>query len=146
MSKRLSILQRTFSAFPGGRAGVGLLLLRIALGAELAWCSYELLFPWQNAKARVAAIALLTLASGISLALGFLTVLSSTCATILSLGIVASWFPAPTTEVDAVRLSSVFAAIIALSLAFIGPGAFSLDARRYGRREIIIPKRPPPEE
>jgi uncharacterized membrane protein YphA (DoxX/SURF4 family) len=141
-----SIQQRTFSTFPGGRAGVGLLLLRIAIGAELAWCSYALLSPWQNTKARVAAIAVLILASGISLTLGFLTMLSSACAALLSLGILASWLPTPPMEVDAFRLSSAFAAIIALSLAFIGPGAFSIDARRYGRREIVIPKRPPPED
>ena len=146
MSRRPSILQRTFSTFPGGRAGVGLLLLRIALGAELAWSSYALLSPWPNAKARVAGIAVLILASGISLTLGFLTMLSSACAALLSLGLLASWLPVPAMEVDAFRLSSAFAAIIALSLAFIGPGAFSIDARRYGRREIVIPKRPPPED
>jgi uncharacterized membrane protein YphA (DoxX/SURF4 family) len=145
MSKQLSLLQRTFSTFPGGRAGVGLLLLRVALGAELAWCSYALLIPWQSTKAHVAAIATLILASGISLVLGFLTLLSSVCAAILSLGILALWLPASASDIDAFRLSSAFAAIIALSLAFIGPGAYSIDARRYGRREIIIPKRSPPE-
>jgi hypothetical protein len=30
-------------------------------------------------------------------------------------------------------------AAICVSLSLIGPGAFSLDARRFGRREIIIP-------
>lgn len=35
--------------------------------------------------------------------------------------------------------------VISLSLLFLGPGAFSLDARLFGRREIIIPesRRPP---
>lgn len=36
-------------------------------------------------------------------------------------------------------------AAIAVALVFLGPGAFSLDARLFGRREIIIPegRRPP---
>jgi len=29
-------------------------------------------------------------------------------------------------------------AIICIALALLGPGAFSLDARLFGRREIII--------
>jgi len=38
--------------------------------------------------------------------------------------------------------------IIAFALASLGPEAFSIDARRYGRHEIIIPQRPryPSEE
>ena len=30
-------------------------------------------------------------------------------------------------------------AIICIALALLGPGAFSVDARLFGRREIIIP-------
>jgi len=28
-------------------------------------------------------------------------------------------------------------------IALLGPGAFSIDARRFGRREILIPHTPP---
>lgn len=35
---------------------------------------------------------------------------------------------------------------MSLALLMLGPGAFSLDARLFGRREIIIPEgRRPPE-
>ena len=34
---------------------------------------------------------------------------------------------------------AVYVIVIAISLALSGPGAFSLDARWFGRREIIIP-------
>jgi len=30
--------------------------------------------------------------------------------------------------------------ILAAAIALLGPGAFSLDARLFGRREIVIPK------
>ncbi len=40
---------------------------------------------------------------------------------------------------------SVDMTLILVALVFLGPGAFSLDARLFGRREIIIPgtHRPP---
>ncbi len=34
--------------------------------------------------------------------------------------------------------------LVSLALALLGPGAFSLDARLFGRREIIIPRRSNP--
>jgi len=33
-------------------------------------------------------------------------------------------------------------AVISAALVLLGPGAFSLDARLFGRREIIIPEGP----
>jgi len=30
--------------------------------------------------------------------------------------------------------------VLGLAIAFLGPGAFSIDARMFGRREILIPK------
>jgi hypothetical protein len=32
--------------------------------------------------------------------------------------------------------------VIAISLALLAPGAFSVDSRLFGRREIVIPKSP----
>lgn len=34
----------------------------------------------------------------------------------------------------------VFEVTIPIAVAFLGPGAFSLDARLFGNREIIIPR------
>jgi uncharacterized membrane protein YphA (DoxX/SURF4 family) len=31
--------------------------------------------------------------------------------------------------------------VLAVTLALLGPGAFSLDARMFGRREILLPTR-----
>lgn len=39
------------------------------------------------------------------------------------------------------RAAHVFAAVIAFSLTVLGPGAWSLDARLFGRRKISIPRR-----
>jgi len=42
-------------------------------------------------------------------------------------------------------LTALDLAAISIALVLLGPGAFSLDARLFGRREIIIPdgRRPP---
>jgi uncharacterized membrane protein YphA (DoxX/SURF4 family) len=37
------------------------------------------------------------------------------------------------------KLSLIFGLTMLLSVAGIGPGAFSVDARVFGRREIILP-------
>lgn len=42
------------------------------------------------------------------------------------------------------RLSAAFGAAILAAIALLGPGAFSVDARLFGRREIIIPPSPGP--
>jgi hypothetical protein len=54
-----------------------------------------------------------------------------------------SWFPVPSLELFAVKPTTAFATVIAVALVCLGPGAFSLDARLFGRREIIIPKASP---
>ena len=42
------------------------------------------------------------------------------------------------------RGSAAFGAAILTAIALLGPGAFSVDARLFGRREIIIPPSPGP--
>lgn len=37
------------------------------------------------------------------------------------------------------KLSIVFAGVLLAAVLLVGPGAFSIDARVFGRREIIIP-------
>lgn len=45
-----------------------------------------------------------------------------------------------------VMLPSLFAVTIGAAIGCIGPGAFSIDARMFGRREIIIPHIPRPKQ
>ena len=35
--------------------------------------------------------------------------------------------------------------VLAVAVALLGPGAFSLDARMFGRREILLPNPRPPK-
>jgi uncharacterized membrane protein YphA (DoxX/SURF4 family) len=136
---RRQILQRLFSRFPSGRPGLGLLLLRAAVGLTaiiqggvyLAEGAPQTLGTW--------AVGLLAVASGAALLIGFLTPVAGALAGLISAGVALSWFPAPTANLFDARLSVVFVIIMAAAIVLLGPGAFSLDARLFGRREIIIP-------
>ena len=48
-------------------------------------------------------------------------------------------FPAAAQNLFDTRLPTLFAVIMSAAIVLLGPGAVSLDARLFGRREIIIP-------
>lgn len=87
----------------------------------------------------LAAVAIVT---GIALLLGYLTPVAATLGALTTLAAGLAWPPPLSPGPDASRLSSILLMVIAVALVCLGPGAFSLDARNYGRREIIIPHRP----
>jgi len=82
---------------------------------------------------------LLAVAIGSLLLIGFMTPFVSFLVGLTVIAIAFSWFPAPSQNFFDAKLTGVFAAIMSGALALLGPGAFSLDARLFGRREIIIP-------
>ena len=88
----------------------------------------------------VGIIGLLAVASGAALLLGLLTPLSSLLVGVIHAGLALSWLPTPIANPFADQLLSVFIAILAATIILLGPGALSLDARLFGRREIIIPR------
>jgi hypothetical protein len=53
-----------------------------------------------------------------------------------------SWAPQPEVNLFDAALPAILMTIVAAAVAFLGPGAFSVDARLFGRREIIIPHTP----
>ena len=109
------------------------------MGVALLVQGIAYLVDWRNPKIGTLAVGSLAVASGASLLIGFLTPIASVLVGLGCAGIALSWFPSPTPNLFDARLSSVFAGIMAASIVLLGPGAFSLDARLFGRREIIIP-------
>ena len=71
---------------------------------------------------------------------GALAVISGTVAG-LTIMCIATWTP-PDTSVLNDRLAALIVGVDAAALAMLGPGALSIDARLFGRREITIPRDP----
>jgi uncharacterized membrane protein YphA (DoxX/SURF4 family) len=83
------------------------------------------------------------LAAGALLAIGFLTPLASAIAGLVAIGIALSLIPAGTRTLFDAALPVILAATMLVATLLLGPGAFSVDARLFGRREIIIPPQLP---
>ena len=76
-------------------------------------------------------IVVLLLASAACLLLGFVTPVAAVLIGLTSLGLAVWTTSYPIQELEVVVLATV--------IALLGPGAFSIDARMFGRREILIP-------
>jgi hypothetical protein len=49
-----------------------------------------------------------------------------------------AWVPPFNAHAGSDRLTIAFLAVVAAAIIPLGPGAFSFDARLFGRREIVI--------
>jgi uncharacterized membrane protein YphA (DoxX/SURF4 family) len=136
------LLQRTFTSFPDGWPGLGLLLLRSGVGLTFLFYSLAYFVRIGGLEFETIVVAVVALVSGVLLLIGFVTPIATVLAALMSLGVAFAWFVTPLPNILSPDPALAFVALIAISLFFLGPGAFSLDARRYGRREIIIPPMP----
>jgi len=117
-------MQRLFTMFPSGRVGIALVCLRLSAVVALA-------LGVGSTKPLADVVALLAMAIGLALCIGFATPI---CASICCLA--AAYHAACAT--GAASLCLVISALNALALALLGPGAYSIDARLYGRRRVVF--------
>jgi putative oxidoreductase len=115
-------MQRLFSTFPNNWPGVGLLLLRLGLGIVLVY--FGAVAPPRNEQDLIAA------AGGIFLLGGLWTPVMGTAVALDKLWIVMrspsradTWF-------------QIFLVVLCVSVAMLGPGAWSIDARLFGRTRL----------
>jgi hypothetical protein len=136
-------LQRIFHSFPGGRSGIGLILLRFVIGivlVKIAW-AHLLCRPEPEFSGSIL-VGIVLLASAL-LIIGFATPLAAFVAILEAARVLYSITAAGEPSLYVSKLCCVLVAMASAALGLLGPGAFSLDARLFGWREIIIPQRPP---
>lgn len=130
-------MQRLFSSFPRGWPGLGLLLLRVAVGLSLVVHGGAGLVGKEPGRWALGA-GLLALVAGAALLIGFLTPLTALLAGLVSLGM--ALLPPLTPNGFIGAPAALYLIVMAVAVLLLGPGAFSLDARLFGRREIVIPQ------
>jgi DNA-binding CsgD family transcriptional regulator len=57
----------------------------------------------------------------------------------ISVGLAFSWLPSPLPGMSGGTPATLYVIIMTTAVLLTGPGAFSLDARLFGRREVVIP-------
>jgi putative oxidoreductase len=123
-------VQRLFSTFPEGWPGTGLVFLRAATtiplvqfiaGSQATTLPVAVIFQFLAAIcSALLTIGLWTPVAGLFMAISEMSLLL---------------FPSTRTSMQVVL------ATLGIALAMIGPGAWSVDARLFGRKRIRIPQR-----
>ena len=118
--------------FPQGGPGIGLLLLRIAVATMFALNVMHVFDFFSNTLYIL--IALLIGLISLGLLLGFYTLVLSiiTCAAALANIVIAD---------QTVDVVYVLRFLTSASLFFLGPGAYSVDAKLFGLRVHVVPPR-----
>jgi putative oxidoreductase len=118
-------MQRLFSTFPNSWPGLGLLILRLATGFSLAAVAVT------GDLAYTANLLDRCLVGGVVvlLSIGLWTPIAAVAAAAIQIGTMSL--------AHQFNSSSVVTAAVCLALAMLGPGAWSLDARLFGRKRIV---------
>ena len=117
-------MQRLFSMFPVGLPGIGLVCLRLA-------AAFSLCLATQSTRARLPVVAWSLETLCFLLIIGLATpVLAACCAIAGAYALIRSGGVA--------WPCGGIATAVAIALALLGPGAYSVDARLFGRRSVVL--------
>ena len=124
-------MRRLFSTFARGWPGVGLFVLRLVVGIALIWRAIAEL----SSSAPIHAIALhvIAISAGLLLLIGLWTPVAGAAVVLFELRRILWKLDDP--------WISVLMGTMALAIALVGPGFWSLDARLYGWKVINLPPR-----
>jgi len=127
-------MRRLFSTFAHGAPGIGLFLLRLTAGGTTIY--YGFVPQVRDAPHMPAVFNALLIILGLLLLAGLWTPIAGALVTVMTIW---EMFSHP-----AFRPQFAWIAIIGVALALLGPGAWSVDARLYGWKQIKISDRKRP--
>jgi putative oxidoreductase len=119
-------VQRLFSTFANGWPGAGLLLLRALTGTALLYCQIPRIVERPALGASVP--QMIAAIAGIFLLAGLWTPVVGTLVAVVEVWIIFVTAGDPSV--------SIMLATLGAALAMIGPGAWSIDAKLFGRKHI----------
>jgi len=128
-------VQRLFSGFANGLPGTGLLLLRLLTGAALI--HFGIANLREVPPSLTAVLQIIGIGAGILLLIGLWTPVAGWLAAMVKMSIALSRFLSHSGDPWIAIIQAVLGAV----LAMVGPGAWSIDARLFGRKRIDIPER-----
>jgi hypothetical protein len=120
-------MRRLFGTFPTGAPGCGLVLLRVVAALSLQADASGHLVLTQQASIPGVALILLSLA----LLVGLFTPVVALFAAVIEAAMLGS----STSTGIAVMLQGP---VLCVALALLGPGGYSLDARLFGSRVVVL--------
>jgi uncharacterized membrane protein YphA (DoxX/SURF4 family) len=123
-------LQRLFSTFANGWPGIGLLLLRLLTAVALIHIGIANVL--EGPSFTIVVLQIIGAGAGILLLIGLWTPVAGALAAIVKVWIAFSRFFSHTGDPSIAVLQAVLSAILAMT----GPGAWSVDARLFGRKRI----------
>jgi uncharacterized membrane protein YphA (DoxX/SURF4 family) len=103
----------------------------VAVGATLALEGAACLRTASHTSVGACAAGLVEICAGLLLAIGFMSPVVAAVA--------AAMVAAYALEVGSSVADLVPSFVMAVAVVLLGPGAYSLDARLFGRREIVLP-------
>jgi uncharacterized membrane protein YphA (DoxX/SURF4 family) len=133
-------LHRFFPSFPDGREGAGLLVLRAVVGVSLCVDGAMLVGNGPSFGATIVAVGVVAAVAGAALLVGLLTPAAAAVAVACGVATLLAWIPSPWPPSPASALATILFMATSAALVLLGPGATSIDARLFGRREIVIPR------
>jgi hypothetical protein len=111
--------------FPGGSAGIALLILRFCASASLLMCALD--------HGQLPSVGWTMLGIGVILLMIGVGILTPIACTVSAL--IEAFYALSSPGVN--EWQAVFAILVTIALGMLGPGAFSIDARLFGRRLIV---------
>jgi uncharacterized membrane protein YphA (DoxX/SURF4 family) len=126
------IVQRLFSTFADGWPGIGLLLLRLLTAAALMYFGISSL---SAASPLAMVLQIIGISAGVLLLIGLWTPVAGALAAFVKVWIALLRYLSHSGDPWVAITQAVLSAV----LAMVGPGAWSIDARLFGRKRIDMP-------